>query len=161
MDSQGGGVGRFSGSHLIRGSLMARAYSQDLRMGLVRYVEGGVSARSAAKVFGVSESSAIKWMQRWRREKSVAPSPVRGHRRRLLDSHADWLLEMIQTKTDITLDEIRAKLRKRGVRVSLWTVWSFYDRHDFSFKKKRLRQRAGSVRRGGRARALAKRTKAA
>src|SRR5271156_4337084 len=115
MDSHRVAVGRFSGPHLIRGSLMARAYSQDLRIGLVRYVEGGVSARSAAKVFGVSESSAIKWMQRWRREKSVAPNPVRGHRRRLLDSHADWLLVMIETKTDITLDEIRVRLRKRGM----------------------------------------------
>jgi transposase len=68
---------------------------------------------------------------------------------------------LIETKTDITLDEIRARLKKRGVRVSLWTVWSFYDRHDFSFKKKRLRQRAGSARRRSRTRALAKRTKAA
>jgi len=140
---------------------MTQAYSQDLRIRLVRYVEGGVSARSAAKVFGISESSAIKWMQRWRRQKSVAPNPERGHRRRLLDSHTDWLLELIETKTDITLDEIRTRLKKRGLRVSLWTVWSFYDRHDFSFKKKRLRQRAGSARRRGCAREVAKLTKAA
>jgi transposase len=117
----------------------------------------GVSARSAAKVFGVSESSAIKWMQLWRREKSVAVNPKRGHRRRLLDGHADWLLELIETKTDITLDEIRERLGKRGLRVSLWTVWSFYDRRDF----KRLRHRAGSTRRRGRARAVAKLAKAA
>ena len=91
---------------------MARAYSQDLRIRLVRYVEGGVSARSAAKVFGVSESSAIKWMRRWRRQKSVAPNPVRGHRRRLLESHADWLLGIIEAKTDLTLEEIRSRLKK-------------------------------------------------
>jgi transposase len=140
---------------------MARAYSEDLRIRLVRYVEGGVSARSAAKVFAVSESSAIKWMQRWRREKSVASNPERGHRRRLLDDHSDWLLALIESKTDITLDEIRTRLKKRGVRVSLWTIWSFFDRHNVSFKKKRLRQRAGSARRRGRTRALAKLTKAA
>lgn len=140
---------------------MARAYSEDLRIGLVRYVEGGVSARSAAKVFGVSESSAIKWMQRWRRQKSVAPDPVRGHRRRLLDAHTAWLLELIQSKTDITLVEICAKLAKRGVQVSLWTVWSFYDRHGISFKKNRLRQRTGSPRRGSGPRALARRAKSA
>ena len=140
---------------------MSAAYSGDLRIRLVRYVEGGASARAAGKLFGVSASTAVKWMQRWRREKSVAPNPVRGHRRRLLDRQAGWLLELIQTQTDITLEEIRAKLGKRGVRVSLWTVWSFYDRHDFSFKKKRLRQRAGSPRRGRRPRALAKRAKAA
>src|ERR1700684_3089943 len=116
---------------MIRGTPMGGAYSQDMRITTDRYGEGGVSARSAAKVFGVSESSAIKWMQRWRRENSVAPNPERGHRRRLLDGHADWLLELIEAKTDITLDEIRARLRKRGVRVSLWTVWSFYDRPHF------------------------------
>ena len=140
---------------------MARACSQDLRIRLVRYVEGGVSARSAAKVFGVSESSAIKWMRRWRRQKSVAPNPVRGHRRRLLESHADWLLGIIEAKTDLTLEEIRSRLKKRGVRVSLWTVWSFYDRHDISFKKKRVRQRAGSRRCRGGPGALERQSKAA
>jgi transposase len=140
---------------------MSAAYSEDLRIRLVWYVDQGSSARSAAKLFGVSASTAVKWMQRWRREKSVAPNPVRGHRRRLLDRHGDWLLALIQSKTDITLEEIRAKLEKRGVRVSLWTIWSFYDRHDFSFKKKRFRQRAGSARRGGRPRTLAKRAKTA
>jgi transposase len=140
---------------------MARAYSQDLRIRVVRYVESGVSARSAAKVFGVSESSAIKWMQRWRLQKSVAPNPVRGHRRRLLEGHADWLLQVIEAKTDLTLEEIRAQLKKRGVGVSLWTVWSFYERHDISFKKKRLRQRAGPRRRGSSPRTLERQPKAA
>jgi transposase len=140
---------------------MSRPYSQDLRVRLVRYVEGGVSARAAAKVFGVSESAAIKWMQRWRRQGSVAPDAVRGHRRQLLEGHCDWLLEVIETKTDLTLEEIRAQLKERGVRVSLWTVWSFYDRHDISFKKKRLRQRTGSRRRGAGAGTLESRAKAA
>jgi len=140
---------------------MARPYSQDLRVRLVRYVEGGVSARAAAKVFGVSESAAIKWMQRWRRQGSVASDPVRGHRRQLLEGHADWLLEVIETKTDLTLEEIRALLKRRGARVSLWTVWSFYDRHDISFKKKRLRQRTGPRRRGGSAGALESHAKTA
>jgi transposase len=140
---------------------MSRAYSEDLRVRLVRYVEEGASARSAAKVFGVSASSSIKWMQRWRRENSVAPSPVRGHRRRLLDAHADWLLELIDDKPDLTLAEICARLKKRGVHVSLWTIWSFYDRQDVSFKKNRIRLRAGSRRRSARARALESRPKPA
>jgi transposase len=140
---------------------MARAYSEDLRIRLVRYVEGGVSARSAAKVFGVSESSAIKWMQRWRRDKSVTPNPVRGHRRALLEGHADWLLELIEAKPDLTLEEIRTLLKKRGVRVSLWTVWSFYERSEMSFKKNRVRHRTGSRRRGRRAPGLERQSNAA
>ena len=140
---------------------MSRAYSEDLRIRVVRHVEGGASRRAAAKLFGVSPSIAVKWMQRWRRTKSVAPSPVRGHRRAVLASHADWLLELVRAKSDITLSEIGTELAKRGVRVSLSTIWSFYDRHDFSFKKKPLRQRAGSSRRGSRTRALGSRAKAA
>jgi transposase len=139
---------------------MSRAYSEDLRIRLVRYVEGGASARSAAKLFGVSASSAVKWMQRWRLKGSVAPSPVRGHRRRLLDRHADWLVELVEANSDLSLAEIRARLARRGVRVSLWTVWSFYERRDFSFKKNRLRLRAGPPRCGRRPRALAKRAEA-
>jgi transposase len=126
---------------------MARAYSEDLRIRLVGLVEEGSSARSAAKLFKVSSSTAVKWMQRWRREKSVAPNPVRGHRRPLLAGYADWLLELIETKPDLTLEEIRARLRKRGTVVSLWTVWSFYDRNRMSFKKNRVCQRTGSRRR--------------
>jgi len=140
---------------------MSRAYSEDLRIRLVRYVEGGASRRAAAKLFGVSPSIAVKWMQRWRTKKTMAPSPVRGHRRAVLDRHTDWLMDMVKDKPDITLAEISAKLSRRGVRVSLSTIWSFYDRHDFSFKKKRLRQRAGSPRRRSRPRALAKHAKAA
>jgi transposase len=140
---------------------MARAYSEDLRIRLVRLVESGTSARSAAKLFGVSASTSVKWMQRWRRKKSVAPNPVRGHRRRLLEGHADWLLELIQAKNDLTLEEIRVRLKKRGVRVSLWTVWSFYQRQKMSFKKKRVCQRAGSRRRGDSPRTLASQSRAA
>jgi transposase len=140
---------------------VARSYSEDLRIWLVRLVENGSSRRAAAKLFGVSPSIAVKWMQRWRTKKSVAPSAVRGHRRQALAAHADWLMQLVREKPDITLAEISANLAKRGVRVSLSTIWTFYDRNGFSFKKKRLRQRTGSSRRRGRTHSLAKRSKAA
>jgi transposase len=100
-------------------------------------------------------------VQRWRSKKSVAPNPMRGHRPQALASYADWLVRMVREKPDITLAEIRVTLAERGVQVSLSTIWCFYDRRGFSFKKKRLRQRAGPSRRGGSARKLAKRPKAA
>ena len=140
---------------------MARAYSEDLRIRLIGVVEDGASARSAAKLFRVSASTAVKWVQRWRREGSVAPNPVRGHRRTVLDRHADWLLELVETKSDLTLEEIRGRLGKRGVVVSLWTVWSFYKRNEMSFKKNRIRLRAGSRRRGRRTHAVERGSKAA
>lgn len=114
---------------------MTRAYSSDLRERVIGAVAGGVSARSVAKVFAVSASSAIKWVQQWRIDGRTAPSAVRGHRRAVLEPHALWLLDLIGARSDITLEEIRTLLRERGISVSVTTVWSFYDRHGISFKK--------------------------
>lgn len=140
---------------------MTRAYSPDLRERVIGAVAGGLSARSVAKVFRVSASSAIKWVQHWRRDGRMAASPVRGHRRAVLEPHASWLLDLIAGRPDITLAETRAALAARGVAVSLTTIWSFYDRHGISFKKKSLRHRAGSSRRGARPRRLEGAAKAA
>lgn len=140
---------------------MARAYSEDLRIRFVGIVESGRSARSTAKLFSISASSGVKWAQRWRREKSVAPSKARGHRRSPLEAHAAWLLQLIREKVDLTLEEIRAKLAKRGVRVAVSTVWSFYDRHKISFKKNRVRQRTRPPGRSRRTHALESRSRTA
>jgi len=76
-----------------------------------------LSAHLAAKVFGVSGCSAIKWMQLKRWGKTVPPDPERGHRRRLQGGHTYCRLESIESKTGLTFDEMGARLRKRGVRV--------------------------------------------
>jgi transposase len=114
---------------------MTRAYSSDLRERVIGAVAGGLSARSVSKIFAVSASSAIKWVRQWRFDGRTAPSPVRGHRRAVLEPHAAWLLDLIGVQSDITLEEVRALLRERGIVVSVATVWSFYDRHGISFKK--------------------------
>lgn len=43
---------------------MAKTYSSDLRSRVVAYVEAGHSRRAAACHFGVSESFAVKLLQR-------------------------------------------------------------------------------------------------
>lgn len=107
---------------------MTRAYSSDLRQRVIGAVAGGLSARSVAKVFAVSASSAIKWVQQWRRDGRMTASAV-------LEPHAAWLLDLIGAQPDITLEEIRTLLCERGITVSITTVWSFYARHGISFKK--------------------------
>jgi transposase len=56
-----------------------------------------------AKVFAVSASSAIKWVQQWRREGRMTACAVRGHRRAVLEPRAAWLLDLIGAQPDITL----------------------------------------------------------
>jgi transposase len=134
---------------------MTKSYSADLRERVVGAIEGGASARSAARVFSISASSAVKWGQRWRSTGQVKASPVRGHRRSPLADHADWLLALIAGQADLTLQEILKRIGERGVSTSVTSLWRFFDGRGISFKKKPSRQRAASRRRSARAAGLA------
>ncbi len=114
---------------------MPRPYSQDLRVRMVGAVDAGMSARAAARVFGVSASTAVEWVQRWRRTGSVAAKRMGGYRRSPLDAHADLLLGLVAERPDLTVEEIRAELRGRGIHAGHGSVWRFFARHGISFKK--------------------------
>src|SRR5260370_6158924 len=96
---------------------MPRAYSQDLRERVIGAVEAGASCREAAAVFEVSPSSAIRWVALWRRTGTVAAKPV-GGKRSPVDAHKELLLALIAAEPDLTLEEIRGKLRQHGIVVS-------------------------------------------
>ncbi len=127
---------------------MTKIYSADLRERVIKAVLSGLSARSVARVLSISESSAIKWMQQFRRDGRMAPSKSRGHRPAILEPHRAFLLKLIEQQDDITLEEVRTLLSERGVAVCVTTIWGFYDRCGISFKKKPIRRGAGSARRG-------------
>jgi transposase len=52
------------------------------------------------------------------------------------------------------LRAIAAELAERGIQVSYFAVWHFFEHEGISFKKKPARQRAGSARRRAAARAV-------
>ena len=117
---------------------MTAPLSRDLRARIVRAVSDGSSIRQAAGRFEVSPSAAIKLMQRVRDTGSTAPAQIGGHRRPLLEPHADALREMTTQKKGITLREIRAKLAERGVEVkALSTIADMLHRLGLSHKKRR------------------------
>jgi transposase len=122
------------------GDQMSKPYSRDLRERVVRSVEAGGSCHEAAAAFEVSPSSAIRWVALWRQTGSVAAKPM-GGKHSPLDAQQQWLLELIAGEPDLTLEEIRSRLRARGIRVSASSVWRFYDRNDITFKKKPARCR--------------------
>lgn len=116
---------------------MARGYSNDLRVRVIRAVAAGTAAREAARQFAISASAAIKWVQRWRREGSMSEKPGAGHSRSPLKAHEHWLLELVRSQPDLTLEEIRAKLvETHGHKAGISSLWRFFDRHGISFKKK-------------------------
>ena len=123
---------------------MTKSLSIDLRERLVSAVDGGMTRRSAAKRFGVAASTAIKWVDQWRRTGNVAPRPRGGDRRsERIEVHAEEVLRLVAETPDLTLEELAEHLHEgHGLKVDPSTVWRLLDRHGMTFKKNRARQRA-------------------
>ena len=136
---------------------MGRAYPLDLRERVVAAVVAGESCRSVA----ATVASVVKWSQRFRATGSAAARPVGGNRPYALSSERDWLLGRLAEQPDVTLRALLAELAERGVKVSYYAVWHFFEHEGISFKKKPARQRAGSSRRRQAAGAMAKVSRAA
>lgn len=117
---------------------MPKACSRDLRERVIEAVEEGASRREAAERFEVSVSSAVKWLQSWRREGRRGPKPSGGSRSALED-YADTILGLVGERADWTLEELLAALRRQRIRGSRSALWRFLERHEISFKKKPAR----------------------
>ncbi len=135
---------------------MGRAYSLDLRERVVAAVAAGESCRSVATTFKISVASVVKWSQRFRETGSAAARQMGGNRPYVLSSERDWLLKRLSEQPDVTLRALLAELAERGITVSYYAVWHFFEHEGISFKKKPARQRAGSSRRHAAAGAMAK-----
>ncbi len=123
---------------------MTTPLSQDLRRRIVRAVERGSSIRPAAARYEVSPSAAVKLMRRLRETGSVTPERVGGHRRPVLEPHQDLLRSLVDAKSGITLAEIQAELRARGIEVqALSTIHLMLKRMDLTHKKDTPGGRAG------------------
>src|ERR1700734_1603606 len=127
---------------------MASAYSQDLRDRVIdAVVRGGMSRRAAAARFGVSESSAIKWVQRFERSGSRAASKMGGYLRPRLEPHREFLEALRAEKSDITLKALCDRLlAERGVRADTAMMSRFFRRIGVTLKKRRLSRATRIVR---------------
>jgi transposase len=125
------------------------ALSDDLRQRVVDAVlEGGLSRNAAAKRFGVSIASAIRWVWRFQATGEISPAPTGGDRRsNRIEAHRDYLLGLIGRQPDITLFEIQERLIANcGERFSSSVIWRFFDRHEITFKKRPRTPRSSSAR---------------
>ena len=124
---------------------MAKPLSEDLRIRVVRAVEGGMSRRAAAERFGISAASAVRFVKEWRESGATKAKRVGGDQRsRRIEEHHDAIMGAIEAKPDMTLVEIAEMLgADRGASFAPSSVWRFLDRHGVTFKKKRARSRAG------------------
>lgn len=118
---------------------MGKPYSLDLRERIVGYVEEGHSARAAAGVFGVSPSTAVRLAAARRRDGNVAPKPqgrAPGTAGKLA-AHMGFLIERVECKPDITLQELANVLSEaHGVEVQLSSIHRALIRAGYSYKKR-------------------------
>src|SRR5918997_5205435 len=116
---------------------MAQSYSLDLRVRVAGFVEAGHSCRAAARHFEVSDSFAIKLMQRQRRTGS--PAPARQGRPRgtgKLAPYEAFLIRAVEEKPDITMPDLAARLlEEHGMAAAPATLSRLLCRCGFTYKK--------------------------
>lgn len=118
---------------------MGKGYSQDLRDRVIdAVVVEKMSCRGAAKRFGVGESSAIRWVDRYNRTGKRGIAGTGGHRPSKLKPHREWLLGVLEAESDITLEALAKRfLADRGVKATTGMLSYFFIGEGISFKKKR------------------------
>ena len=124
---------------------MAKPYSQDLRDRVIDAVKRGeMSRRAAARRYEISESVAIKWLERVERDGSREPVGHGGHRASKLMPHRDFLEAARAEKSDVTLQALCDRLSaERGVDTSMMSRF-FRAGSASRSKKDPCRIRAGS-----------------
>ena len=116
---------------------MGHCYSLDLRVRVAAFVAAGHSCRAAARHFGVSDSCAIKLVQRMRHFGSPAPArqgrpPGRGK----LGPYETFLIQTVEAKPAITMPELAARLlEEHGIVAAPAMLSRFLCRRGFTYKK--------------------------
>jgi transposase len=119
---------------------MTHSYSLDLRVRVAAFVEAGHSRRAAARHFKVSDSFAIKLMQRQRQ--CGSPAPARQGRPRgtgKLACYEAFLIRTVEARPDITMPELAARrLDEQGVSAAPATLSRLLCRRGFPYKKAQM-----------------------
>jgi transposase len=127
---------------------MGKPYSLDLRERVCTYIAAGHSRRAAARIFGISAASAVRFAADQRDRGDVAPKPQGRPPGRYgkLAAHLDFLIDIVQAEPDITLRELSSALEETyGVSVQLSSIHRALERAGYSYKKRAHRAGTGSA----------------
>ena len=90
----------------------------------------------------VSAASAIRWRDRQKKAGIFTPRKQGGDRRsQRIEENAQFILDAVAAKSDITLVELRGKLMEHGVTAGVATRWRFFKRWKITLKKDGARRR--------------------
>ena len=86
----------------------------------------------------MSAASAVRWHQRFKASGTVAPSRQGGDRRSgRIEAYSEVILGLVIETPDITLAELRTKLKESRVSAGIGTLWRFFKRRRITLKKRR------------------------
>ena len=116
---------------------MAKPYSQDLRDRVIDAVERGkMSRREAGRHYEISESVAIKLLERLERHGSREPVGHGGDRASKLMAHRQFLETARAEKSDVTLQALCDRLSaERGVKADTSMMSRFFRKIGVTLKK--------------------------
>ena len=118
--------------------LMGRALSRDLRLRVVQAFETGMSARQAGLRFGVSASTAVRWVSR-ARDGELEPRPMGNRGGSRLDACGDVIIDLVELRKDITLNEMVIFLdEEHGVEIGRSQLSNWLRKQGYTFKKRPL-----------------------
>jgi transposase len=127
---------------------MPKRYSQDLRDRVIDAVKkSGMSRRAAARRYEISESIAVKWLERLERAGSREPVGHGGHRPSALMPHRDFLMAARAEKPAITLQGLCDRLLSEcAVKADASMMSRFLRKIGVTFKKRRSSRASRTVR---------------
>ena len=98
----------------------------------------GCARNAAARRFGVSIASAVRWVTRYSHHGADFAFALGGDRRSgRIEAQREYLLGLIRRTPDITLLEMQERLIQNcGERFSVSVLWRFFERHGVTFKKR-------------------------
>jgi transposase len=124
---------------------MPKAYSDDLRVRVVRAVDAGASRRSVAAKFEVSVSFVIRLVAQWRASGSAKVRGTGGRPRHRLEPHGELVDRLLAARRDTTLEELRVALAGEGVSVSRSGVDRYLKARGLTRKKRQRTPPSRSV----------------
>ena len=117
---------------------MARAYSMDLRVRVLKDSDAGLSSKDLAARYHVSRAWVDALKQRRRETGDASARRQTKFRERVLAGQASHLAALVTARPDATLAELRDALHTSA---GLATIWRELDRLQLTVKKNRTRRR--------------------
>jgi transposase len=120
-----------------------KSYSLDLRRRLVAGRRRGQSAEELSRLFGVSKRSVERFWKRQVQEGTLEPKARGGYRRSRLEGHDELLRRWISRQPDLSLEELRGRLREQlDIVIGVTALWHRLEKLGLSYKKNAARRRA-------------------